>query len=83
MEQIKNIKNRKLRLELKERTGKEFGDYMDSLTLLKHREIVASIMDKCHVNRQCVYNWKVGKSGIKKAFRIIIEECAGCKIFSE
>lgn len=58
-----------------------FRDYLDSLTIREHGQIIDTIVQKCFVSRITVYNWKSGRSKIKQIYKSVIEEIAGTKIF--
>lgn len=63
------------------KTSEKFRAYLDTLTIREHADFINEVSSRCIVTRLTVYNWKSGRSGIKKIYQNIITGIIGRNIF--
>lgn len=63
--------------------SRRFKQYLESLSVREHREIIKRIAIGCMVKDFTVRNWKAGLQRIAPLYKAKIEEITGQKIFED
>lgn len=68
--------------DIRARESKQLRDYLKRLSRPDHRVFISDVIKKAGVERKIFYNWKYGNSRMPSFAKAIIQQLAGCTIFS-
>ncbi len=65
------------------KSGMELRDYLNSLPVCQYKQMRERMMEACKVPYGTFNNWRNGACRIPELHKDMLEQVAGCKIFSK